>query len=177
MTPWGPSWASGATAADRSNSRMRDWSKHRTALHCPPCRTPPKRPPRRRKPPQHPAPYTLRPTPYTLHPTPYNLHPTPCTLQSSTINPKPSTLNPQPSTLPGYLVHKKLPPPQDHRRVLGTGLLRGPRAAHFFMREVLLKLWLKRLCLVNMTKACVNSHGFWCKIGHFLGVKTISQPE
>jgi len=35
------------------------------------------------------------------------------------------------------LAHKELPPPpQDHRRALGTGLLKGPRRRKFPMSEV-----------------------------------------
>ena len=36
----------------------------------------------------------------------------------------------------GYLAHKRLPPPLDHRRVLGIVLIEGPRRALFLMREV-----------------------------------------
>jgi len=36
----------------------------------------------------------------------------------------------------GYLAHKKLPPPYDHRRALGIGLLQGPRRMPFLMSEV-----------------------------------------
>ena len=41
--------------------------------------------------------------------------------------------------LQGYLAHKKLPPPKDHHRSLGIGLLYGPRAGPFLMSEVPLK--------------------------------------
>jgi hypothetical protein len=36
----------------------------------------------------------------------------------------------------GYLAHKELPPPQDHRRAIGIGLLHGPRRRRFLMSEV-----------------------------------------
>ena len=36
----------------------------------------------------------------------------------------------------GYLAHKKLPPPWDHRGALGIALLYGPRGAQFLMSEV-----------------------------------------
>ena len=39
--------------------------------------------------------------------------------------------------LQGYLAHKKPPPPQDHHRALGVGLLLGPRESRFLMSEVL----------------------------------------
>ena len=35
----------------------------------------------------------------------------------------------------GTSLIKKRPPPQDHRRALGTGLLLGPRMVRFFVRE------------------------------------------
>ena len=38
--------------------------------------------------------------------------------------------------LQGYLAHKKVPPPPDHRRALGIVLLYGPRRKQFFMSEV-----------------------------------------
>ena len=44
--------------------------------------------------------------------------------------------NRQAAGLQGYLAHKKLPPPQDHRRALGIGLLQGPRRRQFLMSEV-----------------------------------------
>jgi hypothetical protein len=34
-----------------------------------------------------------------------------------------------------YFTHKKLPPPQDHCRVLGIGLLKGERMRQFLMSE------------------------------------------
>ena len=34
------------------------------------------------------------------------------------------------------LAHKKLPPPQDHPRALGKGLLQGPIRRQFIMSEV-----------------------------------------
>ena len=39
--------------------------------------------------------------------------------------------------LQGYLAHQ-LPPPQDHRRALGIGLLKGPEEWQFLMSEVTL---------------------------------------
>jgi len=37
----------------------------------------------------------------------------------------------------GYLAHKKTPPPpKDHHRALGIGLLSGPRGERFLMSEV-----------------------------------------
>jgi len=36
----------------------------------------------------------------------------------------------------GYLAHKKMPPPWDHRRALGMVLLFGPRWTLFRMSEV-----------------------------------------
>jgi len=38
--------------------------------------------------------------------------------------------------LQGYLTHTNLPPPYDHRRALGIGLLQGPRRGVFLMSEV-----------------------------------------
>ena len=40
------------------------------------------------------------------------------------------------SLLQGYLAHKKLPLPKDHRRVLGTSLLQGPSRWLFLMSKV-----------------------------------------
>ena len=44
-----------------------------------------------------------------------------------------------------YLAHKKQPPPQDHHRVLGIVLLKGPRGALLLMSEVplygMLQVW------------------------------------
>jgi len=40
------------------------------------------------------------------------------------------------ASLHGYLAHKKHPPPQDHHRSLGIGLLEGPTAGVFLMSEV-----------------------------------------
>ena len=36
----------------------------------------------------------------------------------------------------GYLAHKKQPPPEDHHRSLGIGLLQGPTGGVFLMSEV-----------------------------------------
>ena len=36
----------------------------------------------------------------------------------------------------GYLAHKTLPPPSDHRRALGMVLPHGPRRGLFLMSEV-----------------------------------------
>ena len=36
----------------------------------------------------------------------------------------------------GYLAHKKRRPPQDHHRILGIGLLKGPTGGLFLMSEV-----------------------------------------
>ena len=41
-----------------------------------------------------------------------------------------------PRALQGYLAHKKHPPPQDHPRSLGIGLLYGPRRRQFLVSEV-----------------------------------------
>ena len=43
---------------------------------------------------------------------------------------------PTPPILQGYLAHKKLPPPQDRRRTIGTSLLQSPKGRRFLMREV-----------------------------------------
>ena len=40
----------------------------------------------------------------------------------------------------GYLADKKPPPPSDHRRALGTGLLQGPNRGWFLLSEVPLYL-------------------------------------
>ena len=36
----------------------------------------------------------------------------------------------------GYLAHKKRPPPQEHHRSLGIGLLKGPTGGVFVMSKV-----------------------------------------
>ena len=41
-----------------------------------------------------------------------------------------------PGAVQGYLAQKKLQPPKDHHRTLGTGLLSDPRRKQFLMREV-----------------------------------------
>ena len=38
--------------------------------------------------------------------------------------------------LQGYLAHKKSPPPRDHHRAPGIGILLGPRESRFLMSEV-----------------------------------------
>ena len=43
--------------------------------------------------------------------------------------------------LQGYLAHQKLPPPRDHRRALGIGLLQDPRGVQFLL--------LRKLVMVN----------------------------
>ena len=66
----------------------------------------------------NPTPYTLHPTPSTLHPTPYTLHPTPGVPYR------------------GASLIRNCPPPQDHCRSLGIGLMKGPRGLLFLMSEV-----------------------------------------
>ena len=50
-----------------------------------------------------------------------------------TLAAKPTTPN---DDIQGYLAHKKLPPPWDHRGALSIALLYGPRGAQFLMSEV-----------------------------------------
>ena len=79
---------------------------------------------------QLPPPYIAHPTSYTL-PTPYlpTLESKPQLVKTKpSLNYKPLSVNqwavnPAPGTLQGYLAHKKHPPPADHHRSLGVGLL------------------------------------------------------
>ena len=53
-----------------------------------------------------------------------------------TLHPSPWTPIPNPSTLQGHRTHEKHPPPWDHHKSLGIGLLQGPTGGVFHMSEL-----------------------------------------